>query len=99
MVNHSSTNDRRRNGDREVYYSGPEASTPRAGLEGQLRSQGKVLAERGRIWSLGFVRVLGGVFWGSGAKARSVNSNQKSGVSLSSIGALTKGHTSQKPWR
>lgn len=46
----------------------------------------------------GFIRVLGGGFWGFGAKARLADSNLKELGWVNSTEALIKACTNRKPW-
>ena len=66
-------------------------------------SQGRVQAERERVLEdLGHMPLLGiegQVLWDSWAKARFVNSNQKSGVLVSFVGVLSKRCSRGRPGR
>lgn len=55
-------------------------------MEGCIQTE----KERDRVCVTCFIKVMGGVLWGSCAKAGSVNSNQKSGVLVSSFGVFAK---------
>lgn len=62
-------------------------------MEGCIQTE----KERDRVCVTCFIKVMGGVLWGSCAKAGSVNSNQKSGVLVSSFGVFAKGHKKGRP--
>lgn len=59
--------------------------------------QGRAQTERQDLGHMLFLGSVGGVLWGSWAKARLFNSNWKSGVLVSSTGIISKG-TGGRPW-
>ena len=81
---------------RGLLPTGPGRGTQHA-LQGQA---GKSRQGVGRVAGPGphaFLEWVGGVLWGSVAKARLVGLNQKSRVLVSFLGVLPKGHTRGRP--
>ena len=54
--------------------------------------QGRVQTERQNLGHMPLLKSVGGVLWVSWARAGSVNSEQRSGVSISPTGVISKGH-------
>lgn len=55
-------------------------------------------AEKEDLVLMPFFVSVGGVFWGSQARARSVNSNQKIRVLVNPIGRYLRVHKPNQPW-
>lgn len=81
---------------RSLLHTGPGGGTRQASRNLVERSRQDAGRDHGRIWVSAFIRVMGGRLWGSQARVKLVNTNQKEWSFVNSTGGLIYGTHKRK---